>query len=379
MTDLRDPNDRLYVYCTWALIAVTLAVTVIAVAYFIAYAPSEAYGLSEGEEPVGVALPIICGIVFVVCVYLLVRDLKDRLGNGPEEGRDVRFMRATLSKAGILLGVTTTFSMAFILLTELLGMGMSTDMMDGMNNYAIMASMMMAGPEEEFLCRILLIGIPMVIICAVMGFKGCLKYALGGFGMSRAALVLIVISAVIFALMHLDGWTIMKVPDTLITGLLFGYVFVQYGVHASIVMHSVFDMLACFDIFVDGMGTIPMIAVAVIGIPLVVRSVMKYRDYIPKNNMHESFEGNILQMWGRERLRPVVVGRCVWSWIRTSRSSSHPGCSCTAPRIRGTSPPRIRGPGPRAGSTAPPCSSSSSHPFSPWERDGGPGIRMGRG
>ena len=315
MTDIRDPNDRLYVCCTWAMVGTIMAVTAVSMAYFVAYAPSEAYGLSEGDQPVGVAMPIICAVVFLACVFLLARDLRSRLRNGPEEERDIRFMRAPLSKAGILFAVTTTFSLVMIIISYLLGMEMSTDMMDGMNNYAVMASMMIAGPEEEFLCRILLIGIPMVVICAAMRYEGCLKYALGGFGMSRAALVLIVISSVIFGLMHLDGWTIMKFPDTFVTGLMFGYVFVQYGVHASIVMHSTFDLLACYDTFVDGMGTIPMIAIGIMGIILVVRSAMKYRDYIPKDNMHQPFDGNLFQMWGRARFDTSRYGFLQWMYL----------------------------------------------------------------
>jgi hypothetical protein len=124
-----------------------------------------------------------------------------------------------------------------------------------------------------------------------------------------------VISSVIFGLMHLDGWTIMKFPDTFVTGLMFGYVFVQYGVHASIVMHSTFDLLACYDTFVDGMGTIPMIAIGIMGIILVVRSAMKYRDYIPKDNMHQPFDGNLLQMWGRDRFDTSRYGFLQWMYL----------------------------------------------------------------
>ena len=100
--------------------------------------------------------------------------------------------------------------------------------------------------------------------------------------------------------MHLDGWSLMKFPDTFISGMLFGYVYIQYGIHASIVMHSAFDLLATYDMFYDGMGTHPMIVLSVLGAILLVRSLLKFREYIPENNLHEPFDGGLLEMWERD-------------------------------------------------------------------------------
>ena len=62
--------------------------------------------------------------------------------------------------------------------------------------------------------------------------------------MSRAALVLIVISSVIFGFGHLSGWGLWKVIPTLISGLAMGYLYVRFGVHASIVFHFIVDYMA---------------------------------------------------------------------------------------------------------------------------------------
>ena len=208
-------------------------------------------------------------------------------------------MRAPLSKAAVLTAITVLTSLVVIAISWLIGAAMSESFLSRMTNYQLLASMLVAGPLEEGLFRILPIGVPMFIICLVY-HKGSAKDILGGFGMSRAALVLIFISAVIFGIAHLDGWSIMKFPDTFISGILFGYVYVQYGAHTTIFMHSAFDMMVSYDIFFDGLGTVPMIVLSVLGVILLVRSLIDYRKYLPENNLHEPYEGGLLEMWENE-------------------------------------------------------------------------------
>lgn len=118
--------------------------------------------------------------------------------------------------------------------------------------------------------------------------------------MSRIAAALLFVSATVFGLMHLDGWTFMKFPDTFISGILFGYVYIQYGIHATVVMHSAFDMTACFDLFAEGTGTGLIVFMAVLGAVLLVRSAMRYREYIPDKNLHEPYDGGMLALWERD-------------------------------------------------------------------------------
>ena len=127
--------------------------------------------------------------------------------------------------------------------------------------------------------------------------------------MSRTALFFLVVFSLVFGLMHLDGWTVMKVPQTFASGMMFGYVFIQYGAHASIVMHSTFDMMASFDYLMAGTGTVPLMFLTVVGLVLLVRSLFKIRSYIPDNNLHEPFEGNLIEMWERDRGSRFHVGR----------------------------------------------------------------------
>lgn len=298
--DLRDPNGKIYVYCTWISVIAILATSVFIFCYLIVMAPSEGHTLSEGESAPGVAWTVICAAIFLVCLALLLKDFVGRLKGCPREECDPRFMRAPLSKAGILMAVTAFTTIVILLFSELIGEGISSDFMNDLPTYQLMAVMLIAGPEEELICRALLIGVPMALICLIARQKGVLKNILGGFGMSRAALVLLIISSVIFGLIHLDGWSIMKFPDTFISGMLFGYVYVQYGIHATIVMHSTFDMLASLDLLMEGAGTVPLIILSILGFVLLLRSLLRIREYIPKNNLNEPFEGGLLQMWERD-------------------------------------------------------------------------------
>jgi len=51
------------------------------------------------------------------------------------------------------------------------------------------------------------------------------------------------------------------------------------------------------------MGEIPatvlMALVVIAGAVLTVRSIFKFRDYIPEKTIHDRFEGSVLEMWER--------------------------------------------------------------------------------
>ena len=297
--DFRDPNGKPYVICTLISVAVMLAASVISLIYLVIAAPGEANVLTTGDEPIGIVYPLVCAVVFVLSLVLLVKDLAKRMKGCPKGEQDARFMRAPVSKAGILFSITAFTSLAMVLFSHLIGEEITEDFISNMEDYEIMVSMMCAGPEEEFICRLLMIGLPVTLICLAKGHPKCAKYLFGGFGMSKAALVFLFISSVAFGLLHLGGWSIMKFPDTFISGMLFGYVYIQYGIHASIVMHSSFDLLASFDFFIDGAGTFPLVVMSILGIVLTMRSLLKIRTYIPKDMLHEPIEGSLIEMWER--------------------------------------------------------------------------------
>jgi membrane protease YdiL (CAAX protease family) len=93
------------------------------------------------------------------------------------------------------------------------------------------------------------IGVPMMLISfAVTRKKESLRCLLGGFGMSTTAVVLILISGVIFGLAHSSGWDgqAWKILTTAIMGIFLGYLFVRFGLYAAILLHFITDYFQAF-------------------------------------------------------------------------------------------------------------------------------------
>lgn len=100
---------------------------------------------------------------------------------------------------------------------------------------------------EELISRVLLIGVPLLWIDLLFRRKSLLpprKYLLGGvdrFG--SVEVVLVVFSAMMFGFGHIWSWDIWKVTPTIIGGFCFGYLFVRFGLYASIMFHLSFNFL----------------------------------------------------------------------------------------------------------------------------------------
>ena len=108
-----------------------------------------------------------------------------------------------------------------------------------------------AGVLEELNIRLLMIGAPMAVIAALYRRKDCLRNLFGGFGMSWAALVLIILSSLVFGYAHVDRWGWARFPDTVLMGLALGYLYTRFGLHVTIMVHFMWD----FDVgLANGIG-----------------------------------------------------------------------------------------------------------------------------
>ena len=100
---------------------------------------------------------------------------------------------------------------------------------------------------EELIVRVLMIGLPMVLVDLVRGKRQTRwhSYILGGkFGVGIPEVALVLISAFIFGFAHFaSGWGAWKIIPTTVGGFAFGYLFLRYGITASIVMHFSTDYL----------------------------------------------------------------------------------------------------------------------------------------
>ena len=144
-------------------------------------------------------------------------------------------------------------------------------------------SLLNASVWEEVICRVLLIGVPLMIAGIAVNAKGSCKRLFGGVEMDKFAVSLIIFSAVVFSLGHLSGWDLFKVIPTFVCGLALGYLFVRFGLYAAIMLHFLIDFMSSV-VWVFGSsapGGMPttaevmlglfILSVVVLGIPFIVR------------------------------------------------------------------------------------------------------------
>lgn len=112
---------------------------------------------------------------------------------------------------------------------------------------------------EELIVRVLLIGVPLLLIDLTRhGLKGKIhRYILGGgFDLGKAEVVLILVSSALFGLAHFDGWGAWKVFPASIAGVAFGYMFMRHGLASAIMLHFGFDYLSMpTEVFAGGDST----------------------------------------------------------------------------------------------------------------------------
>jgi len=100
---------------------------------------------------------------------------------------------------------------------------------------------------EEIIVRLLFIGLPLVFVdLARRTSRHWHTYVLGGsIPIGIPETILVVISSVIFGLGHFTGgWGAWKILPATVGGLAFGYLFLRFGIVASIMMHFGTDYLS---------------------------------------------------------------------------------------------------------------------------------------
>ena len=155
---------------------------------------------------------------------------------------------STILTIGGLFFAVLVLNLAYYLLVESTGVSPNVPDYESDPLWTSVFSFANASVWEEIISRILLIGIPLLLIDLLFRRKQLLppiRYLVGGkirFGSVECALILF--SATMFGFAHVGGWDIWKVFPSLISGLCFGYLFVRIGLYAAIVFHFAFDFLS---------------------------------------------------------------------------------------------------------------------------------------
>jgi len=235
--------------------------------------------------PVPVGLFLLSGIALQAYYTLLLAAMAASViyiiykAVGPLAGlirdKDAEPVKNTaLFEMTVLFAALYAIEIAFILIINAAGI-VTESPIDDVDLITLMYSLLNASVWEEVVSRILLIGVPMLVIALAQGNRETKlwKYLTGGFGMSRGVLLFIFFSAAMFGLAHVPGWAPWKFFSTFLFGLIAGYLFVKYGVYATIAMHFLTNYLMSSEwMFGDGgmvvLGLV-LLAVMFLGIPYV--------------------------------------------------------------------------------------------------------------
>ena len=195
--------------------------------------------LTIGDTAIKVLYVVELGIVLVSLAYLLYSAFDKYL----ETGRHESLRETGLYELICLNGMLFVFQIVYVMFC--LSMGTEVDPAEFDGTADAMFSLMNASVYEEFLCRICLLGLPIMIVSLIVGNKDVpfYRYLLGGFGFKRWMWVFVLLSAAFFALGHLGGWGMWKIVPTFLFGLMTAYVFIKYGVYATIAVHFLTDFL----------------------------------------------------------------------------------------------------------------------------------------
>lgn len=154
------------------------------------------------------------------------------------------FKRTALFETSVLFA--SMFIAEFVFIMIMTGAGVEVEGLPERETWVMMYSLLEASVWEEVITRILYIGLPVMLIAFFRKdtTRPLWKYLFGGFGMNRTVLFFILFSSLMFAAGHLTNWSLWKLFPTFIFGLITGYLFVRYGVYATIVIHFLNDYLS---------------------------------------------------------------------------------------------------------------------------------------
>jgi hypothetical protein len=147
--------------------------------------------------------------------------------------------------AQIFLAVVS-FSYIYNFILSLNRVSTHTPDFSSLSLWTLIYNLTSAAVYEEIISRILLIGIPLLIIHAVLRRtkKPIHRYLLGGgFKLNKLTIFLILFSSVTFGLAHAPGWDYWKVLPSFVSGLALGYLFVTKGIYLSILLHFSINFL----------------------------------------------------------------------------------------------------------------------------------------
>ncbi len=160
--------------------------------------------------------------------------------NNPFNGKDFSF-----KQLAEIYTVNMFFSVIVVLIMHLINYTPTTP---GIGEYPLYSQMLLlihASVYEEIVTRFVFVGIPVYLIYAHRGKRISKWKLLGGYGyIDNVGIVFMIISGFLFAFAHVPSWSWWKMVPTFVGGLLLAYLYLKYGIHASIMLHFMIDFMS---------------------------------------------------------------------------------------------------------------------------------------
>jgi len=222
---------------------------------------------------------VLIVIVILVCLIWAIKKFYDNLKTAITDNSDAMMERTGLFWVCILMTGMLTIQITYIVIIFFFGITIDTSWMDKYTQTELMYMLADAAVWEEIITRVLYIGVPVMIISLVIKKdKSSWRYLFGGFKMTKIAIVFIIFSAIMFGLAHNQGWGSGKIFIAALMGLAEGYLFVRFGLYASILLHFANDYLSSFIWL--GMGTAISGSITLLivfaGIPAAIYFIYKF-------------------------------------------------------------------------------------------------------
>ena len=214
-----------------------------------------AVGKISGDALAAYYLLIVAAII-ASAVWLFLSSSKDYLKELRMKGES-RKHSAIFDLCGLMFGVL--FLNVVVVIVTGIFWGDPVSPTEETDLWELLFLLANASVWEELIVRVLLIGIPLLMIDfarhSVRGGK--LKYILGGgFHLGIVEVTLILISSALFGYGHYEGWGAWKVFPSAVAGVAFGYMFMRHGLASAVMLHFGFDYMSIpLEVFMDG-GTV---------------------------------------------------------------------------------------------------------------------------
>ncbi len=214
---------------------------------------------------------LLVATIAISLVWVVVKSLRPMASElkieRPAQGHSPLYV------LGTVLMAVLSFNVIYYFLVEASGVVPSTPSFSTRELWQVLFSFAHASVWEEVASRVLLVGVPLLLIDLVrrrmvpdLKMRKWHNYLLGGnFPIGRKEAALMLFSGFMFGMAHVFSWDLYKVFPAAVAGVAFAYLFLKLGLYASILMHFGIDFMSVpMSVFPDDTTITLMLGLAVL-------------------------------------------------------------------------------------------------------------------